>query len=511
MKGFMHVVEVLLVIMLVFLVFVQFSSIPRISTEWSDVKIKLAGSDMISSLELQGVDWFNESEVRDKFNKTLPLNIIYNLRLENIMKPKITVGCFCDEDEFDELVSILSPGWFLINEENVTFEMVKVGNISEIFNLDFDVSFFPEYINLESQETPLRNFLRYDKGIVEMFDFENTDYIQENLFGLRFSTLTSNSNPIPFSGESKAVDNEVYTIKKYFHHIPIFQESFENLDQWRTNSGNPVIVEFGDGNSVKLQGTDCGTTNTWIYTNYNQFYEGEIDLDVYIEDGIFYLNFRLNPATSESYLASFSTNSSMGYDSFYRQTGSGINPIGQNTNHLTSGNEWHHMKIRVDGSSFELYNDGELVADVPSDNTYNSPGSIGMFHQCGEVYADNVRTTFKRDHGFQDFLSSSENVTQLNDDQEKILLVQDSGVSASAINYHVQNGKGRTAWLSGGGDTNTEEQKILIKSLIVWAAGDTHDVLRGEISRPVLIPFYKTYSKDMLQEVRIVLSMGYLY
>jgi len=509
MKGFMHIVEILLVVVLVFMVFAQFSSIPRISTEWSDVKLKLMGSDLLSSMEMQGVDWFNESELRDKFNKTIPVNVIYNLRLENVVKPKIRIGCFCDNAEFNELVSILSPGWFEINDDNVSFEVIRIGNVTEIFNLDFDVSFFPDYVNLETQEIPLRNFLKYDKGVVEIADLTNMDSVQEDIFGLRFSGLTPNSNDIPFSSESELVDNEIYKVRKYFYHIPIFYEDFEGLNQWGTKSGNPVLTEFGDGKSVKLQGTDCGTTNTWIYTIYDQFYEGEINLDAYMEGGVFYLNFRLDPSTNQSYLASFSNNSSIGYDSFYRQSGSNIIPIGSNQNHITSGNEWHHMKVVVKGGNFELYNDGELVASA-SDNTYNSPGSLGIYNRCGESYADNVRTTFKKGYEFQNFLSSSENVTQFGDEVEKIVLVQDSGVSASVINYRIQEGKGRTVWLSGG-DTSTEEQKILIKSLMAWASGDSYDILKGDINRPVVIPFYKTYNKDMLQEVRIVLAMGYLY
>ncbi|NIO20466.1 MAG: hypothetical protein GTN76_06930 [Candidatus Aenigmarchaeota archaeon] len=512
MKGFMHVVEVILVVLLIFFVFVQFSAIPRISTEWSDVKLKLLGNDLLSSLELQDVNWFNESEVRDVFNRTIPKNIIYNLRLENVMKPKIRIGCLCDDTEYNRLISILSPGWLTVNENNVTFEVVKVDNLTEIFNLDFDVSFFFSHPNLTAHEIPLRNFLRYDKGVMEIFDPLRMDSVQQNVFGLRFSTLNSNSNAIGFSVESEVTDNDIYWIRKYFYHIPKLYENFDNLNQWTTKSGNPAIAMFGDGNSVNLQGTDCGSTNTWIYSNYDQFYEGEINLDVYIEeDGIFYLNFRLDPSTDEAYLASLSNDPSVGYDAFYRMSGSTLTYIGQNASHNTSKDEWHHMKVVVEGNTFRLYNDGLLVASA-SDLNYNSPGSIGMFHECGEAYVDNVRITFKRDYKFQNFLSANENVTQLDDDKDKMLLLQEvSTLPAAIVNYKVQDGKGRTVWLSGGGDTTTEEQSILIKSLMVWAAGNNYDVLRGDIRRPVVIPFYKTFNKDMLQEVRIVLSLGHLY
>lgn len=512
MKGFMHVVEIILVVILVFFIFAQFSSIPRISTEWPDVKLKLLGSDLLSSLELRGVNWFNESEIKDLLNTTLPKNVIYQLRLENVMKPKIRIGCLCNDTEYNTLLSILSPGWLKINSNNVSFEVTKVNNFSEIFNLDFDVALFFNQEDLTQHEIPLRNFLKHDKGVVEVCDIQSMDSVQQNIFGLNSTQLTSNSNRIKFSDNSKLTDNEIYTIRKYFQHIPRFYENFDSLSQWATKSGNPEIAMFGDGNSLHLQGAECGTTNTWVYSGYNQFYEGEINLDVYIEEGgVFYLNFRLNSSNDESYLAAFSNNSTIGYDSFYRLSGSSITPIGQNTTHITPKNEWHHMRVVVEGNNFELYNDGVLVASA-SDINYNNPGSIGMFHKCGEAYVDNVRITFKKDYELQNFLGPNENVAQIDGDEDKILLKQiGSSLPASIVNYNIQEGKGRTVWLSGGGGTTTEEQKILIKSLIVWAAGSSYEIVKSNIKRPVVLSFYKTFNKDMLQEVRIVLSLGYLY
>ena len=505
MKGFMHVVEVILVVLLVFFVFTQFSSVRIPSTEWSEVKLRIMGSDILSSLDIQGVDWFNESELREKFDRLLPSNVIHNLRLENVIKPRIRIGCLCDDGEFSQLVSILSPGWFVVNEENITFEVVKVENLSEIFNLDFDVSLFFDCMDLEPYETPLRNFLKHDKGVVEICDLKRNDTIQKNYFGLRFSPLSPNSNTIPFSGQSRIVGSEIYTIRKYFYHIPIFYDSFENLNQWNTKTGNPAVVEFGDGKSVNLQ---AGTENTWIYSDYNDFSSGEINLDVYMESGIFYLEFGLDPATDEAYVAAFSTDPSFGFDSFYRQSGGPVlTPIGTNASHITTPGEWHHMKVVVEGGNFKLYNDGKLVATA---SELPRTGAIGLRNEGGDAYVDNVRITFEKGHRFQNFLDPSENVTQVDDEEEKILLAQDSGVSACVINYGVQGGKGRTVWLSAG-ETTPDEQKILIKSLIAWAAGDTYDLLKGEVKEPVVVYLYKTFNKDMLQEVKIVLSLGYLY
>ncbi|MCK4335227.1 MAG: hypothetical protein KAW40_00720, partial [Candidatus Aenigmarchaeota archaeon] len=140
MKGFMHIVEVLLIVLLVFFVFSQFASIPRISDDWSRTKLSLMGSDVLRALEMKGTDWFDKTEVEYELNRTLPKNLVYSVLLENVIKPEIVIGCLCSDSEMNVINDILYPGSFFINDEKVEFEVIRVDDPSELFSLDFDVA-----------------------------------------------------------------------------------------------------------------------------------------------------------------------------------------------------------------------------------------------------------------------------------------------------------------------------------------------------------------------------------
>jgi hypothetical protein len=120
--------------------------------------------------------------------------------------------------------------------------------------------------------------------------------------------------------------------------------------------------------------------------------------------------------------------------------------------------------------------------------------------------------TYPEPHQFQNFLSSGERVWQRNNDTKRIAMVQDvSGTPACIINYGVSGGFGRTAWLSGIGSVEDDE-RILIKSLILWAAGSDYEVVKGDIvTGAAKFSFLKVLNQNMYQPVEIVMTIGYLY
>jgi hypothetical protein len=501
-KGFMHVVEIILVAILVFFVFTQFSSIPSVSTEWSDTKLSVLGDDILSSLESKGIDWFSRTEVQNELDKALPKNMINSVFLENVIKPEIRIGCLCKGHEND-LEEMLKPGWFIVNDVNVSFETEYVNDLDELFSLDYDVAVLFGNQDLEGYKYPLRNFLNYGKGIVEIADIDKTDSVQETVFGLNFSGKGSDNSNIEFTENSRRKGKEVNTIYKYFHAIPLFHEAFSDLENWVNLSGNPVLDGSGNpGPSVKLTGNGCYSGNTFIHTKfYESFERGEIDFDVYLESGaLLFVDFG-------KYLASLSANESMGYDSFYDDS---MNPVGSNTSHLTGPWKWNHIKILVSENRLTLYNNGGKVATSTASGSL--PSNISIFNRCGEAYADNVRITHEKDHEFSNFLGQSENITQIKGEMEKILLEQETGAPASIINHDIEGiGNGRTVWLSDNDDYSSEEYATLAKSLICWAAGSKYTVIEGSMKRPVSSYIYKPLNKDMFQGVKIVLELGYLY
>ena len=57
-------------------------------------------------------------------------------------------------------------------------------------------------------------------------------------------------------------------------------------------------------------------------------------------------------------------------------------------------------------------------------------------------------------------------------------------------------------------NNNHQQQKVLIRSLIAWAAGDNYRIVRKDILNPVTSYIYKIYNSDMFQPVKIVLELG---
>ncbi len=220
-KGFIHIVEVILIIIIMFLVIWQFTYIPGAKTEWSRTKLTLQGNDILFSLDRKGINWFDSEEVETEFNKAFNLtNILYDLKLKNVIKPRILVGCICDDTEFATANGILNP--FVINGKWVNFTLDKIdpSDISEIYDVvllwDFNLTGYKQ----------VSSYLEADKGIVEVRDLNeeeiNNFEVQKNLFGLRYnSSLPSPGiQSIAFTKSVSYANSTYYNIFKYFYHTP---------------------------------------------------------------------------------------------------------------------------------------------------------------------------------------------------------------------------------------------------------------------------------------------------
>jgi hypothetical protein len=201
-----------------------------------------------------------------------------------------------------------------------------------------------------------------------------------------------------------------------------------------------------------------------------------------------------------------SSNATSGYDSFYQR--SPLQPIGSGTSYLTWALNWNHVKIIVSPDGLELYSNGEKVASAQA--TGLLPSGISLYNKCGDVYVDNVRATYGRKE-FANFLSN-ENTVQINGDQNKILLIQKgTGLPACIINYNIEGvGQGRTAWVSAAPSAG-DDYRMLVKSLVSWAAGDEYRVVKAGMKNPVSSYIYKSLGNDMMQNAKITVELGYLY
>lgn len=224
-KGFVHMIEVIVVIIMAFFAFFQFAYITTPETDWERTKLTLLGNDALSVMEKTGINWFDENEVSDSLDDLISSsNIIYGIRLDNIIKENITIGCLCSDEQILNIENALLPSPMLINDERINFRIIKVDNLNELLNPYYDIALLGNYQGLSLNNA--RRFLQYDKGIVEIFMPTESqvlnDPVQRDIFGLGWSadSPSTQTGRIIFAPESYKPGPESYMIYKYFHSFP---------------------------------------------------------------------------------------------------------------------------------------------------------------------------------------------------------------------------------------------------------------------------------------------------
>ncbi|MBU0530241.1 MAG: hypothetical protein ABIH52_00635 [Candidatus Aenigmatarchaeota archaeon] len=88
MKGFIHVVEIIIISIVMFFILMQFSTIPNIDTDWDRTKLYLVGNDLAHTLDNMNVDWSDDGEIKGIMdsmvqNGLLSENILYDVKLRD--------------------------------------------------------------------------------------------------------------------------------------------------------------------------------------------------------------------------------------------------------------------------------------------------------------------------------------------------------------------------------------------------------------------------------------------
>ncbi len=110
---------------------------------------------------------------------------------------------------------------------------------------------------------------------------------------------------------------------------------------------------------------------------------------------------------------------------------------------------------------------------------------------------------------FSNFLGT-EKVSTEEDGNVGVILRQDgTRLPALIVKDGIVSNSGRSAWLSAGDDTL--ERRVLLKALVSWLAGDTYDVVPGEIKEPATFSLYRVIDIDMFQPIEVVLNLGYIF
>jgi len=264
MKGFMHIVEIILVTLLLFFVLSQFVLIQRTSTDWPKAKLYLLGNDVLIAMNrmvYSDADWFDSGYMKSTADSLIhgsAANIIYSMTLRNVVPPEIKVSCgACTADEFSKLQGALQN--FKLNGIDIVFRVDDVQNVNRSLDVeDYDVAVFFDPARAEFsrgiRKQAFNNFLRMGKGVILISDIQGSiDPTAASIFGIKTVARALDSQPVRFTDESGYVNQTVYTIKKYYDNFPppATSSSF-NPALFFNAAEKPIVQSGGNKGNVLL-------------------------------------------------------------------------------------------------------------------------------------------------------------------------------------------------------------------------------------------------------------------
>jgi uncharacterized protein YkuJ len=541
-KGFIHVVEIIVIVLAMLFIMTQFSFIPRIGADFEKSAGFLVTNDLLYSLDAKGLDWLNATKVIHAFSAVIPPTKQFSVSIKNIIKPVIHVACICSTPETDVLRSLSN---FSINDRNITLDITQIGyttiqTVSESFSLKYDVILFgPASFGggaadptLAAYETRMRAFLRNGRGIVEVrnIDADNLDGIQNELFGVyRDVDREPGTDPLLFTHymrNSSSISEPVYPnrtyfeIYKYYYGLPLFNESFsEGASRWTPAGGTWNV------NPNEVYQVSCATGPCFSFAGNPLWDNYAIGARVRApqEGRSAGIGFRQQTAGNGIW---FIMNNSEDTSYFAYLSGGVWADISPRLNYAWTPGDWYTVRIEApdlyteDGSDLsDIYTayvydkNGEIVtrlSSFPDTGTFTA-GHIGLYASGGAtVRFDDIRVTPLEPERFPAFLTSEEKVGPRDANRNGMILMQDlHNATALIANSNVESG-GRTAWLSAGEDDNPKKQ-ALIRSILIWAAGTGVDVVKNEVSSPQTASFFKVLNKDYFEVFEVVLSIGTIF
>jgi hypothetical protein len=235
-KGFLHVVEIVIVSLVMFIIISQFSALPKVNSNWPGTKLFLQANDIIYALDSKGVNWLDSKSVSREIEKILPNSTKYDLKVKNTIKPMIYVGCLCSDTEYSEVTQALTqPPFMNINDENIQFLPERINPSSPEFPIRYDVIIIGQTAliqngNMVNYRDQIEAYLSYDKGVLEIVDLESSNdvtEIQRDIFNLKWdsSLFNPSTNRIGFSINRNSYEL-VPPIDKYFYHFPNASNDF---------------------------------------------------------------------------------------------------------------------------------------------------------------------------------------------------------------------------------------------------------------------------------------------
>ncbi|RLJ00290.1 MAG: hypothetical protein DRP03_00925 [Candidatus Aenigmatarchaeota archaeon] len=510
-KGFVHIVEIILIVIVVFTFLYQFASLKTKPQEWDKIKASLLVGDIINSLRILNTNWFNEEEVRARCDAVFPKTMVYGLSLYGIVKPKINILCY--GEKCNDVANALES--FTINNVTISFTIHTVDSLSELFSLYYDVAIIardvlPDSFYNEENKYALKQFLTNDKGIIEMVNLVSDDLtdskkkdIQNGIFSLE--KTTSNGNSIVFKKNISVKTKDDFLLINYLYHTPIFHDDFNDKNKWTTSAGwqgnDKFELEPGFlGTSLYLNSTCEG--ERYIYTPaFNEFENMTL---------VLFFNFTPNSrfdvmfkGVNDFYVVSVDQ---WGIVKLYYLSNGHLNIIKKGDYGSIFPYEWHKLVIDSGNGKLEVFIDSKPA--LFAEGVWIGKRSLAL-EACGNgVNIDNLRVYFNEDYVFENSLAGQG--VRSSEKRNIILEERGGGAAAMVINDNAVGGKGRAIWLSPT-IAKGESGKAIIRFAVITAAGYYYDVIGSDVEEVESARLHALKSIDMFQPFIVELKSGYTY
>lgn len=168
---------------------------------------------------------------------------------------------------------------------------------------------------------------------------------------------------------------------------PLLLDTFKNLDNWRTVSGNPEVdTNLGNPAPSVILSTSRGQNST-MELNELDFSDGVIEADIYLEpNSLINIVFRANFSENKYYMARFDSRNG-NFNAFLKNEGTDWFIIAK-SNRNTRHSDWQTIRVVISGDTFKMYDEKGLVITVI--DTEYSEGSIGVFNEVASAHLDNI-------------------------------------------------------------------------------------------------------------------------
>lgn len=228
-KGIINFLEAIIVIGILFVAFAVLFPGFSLKSRWSDATTILTSRDMILTMDRLNTIYtnsFDSNALQNFIDTSIPVNrssLVAWAEIEGALKSSIVVACNCSDQQIQNLTYWMSGMKINGRSVNIVFTKSTLDNI-----IPSDVLLIWGNTNLDSYLANFLNYLKNNKGIVEINDFTSDSQtaeggVQQLIFGLAYSggkTFSDRSYADHFSRKPNNSSDILYEPYKYFFHVP---------------------------------------------------------------------------------------------------------------------------------------------------------------------------------------------------------------------------------------------------------------------------------------------------